>query len=116
MFSPALLGGPGLRRGSLNWRMEVTNHGRGHQLRELVLVDAYNSVVNLHFNQIMEAKERHICDDNNVPDVANDQDARCSTHALPKPFVRDEGGAATGIPDVDLAYDFLWPHLRFSQE
>ncbi|MFL5804415.1 MAG: M4 family metallopeptidase, partial [Roseiflexaceae bacterium] len=102
----ALLGGPGLRQNTLNWRTEVTNHGPGQQVRELVLVDAHSGAVNLHFNQIMEAKERHICDDNNVADTANNQDAHCSTHANPKPFVRDEGAPAIGIPDVDLAYDF----------
>src|SRR5262245_56665295 len=63
VFNPALLGGPGLRRSTLNWRMEVTNHGQGQQVRELVLVDAHRGAVNLHFNQIMDAKERHVCDD-----------------------------------------------------
>jgi bacillolysin len=105
VYNPALLGGPGLRRSSLNWRLEVTNHSGGVPVRELVLVDAHRGAINLHFNQIAYAKERHICDDQNVPDVANDQDARCSTAQTP-PFVRDEGDPATGVQDVDLAYDY----------
>jgi Zn-dependent metalloprotease len=107
VFNPALLGGPGLRRSTLNWRLEVTNHGGGEPVREVVLVDAHRGAVNLHFNQIAYAKERHICDDQNVPDVANDQDARCSTAQPPGSlFVRDEGDAPTGVQDVDLAYDY----------
>jgi Zn-dependent metalloprotease len=107
VFNPALLGGPGLRRSTLNWRLEVTNRGAGEPVREVVLVDAHRGGVNLHFNQIAYAKERHICDDQNVPDAANDQDARCSTAQPPGSlFVRDEGDAPTGVQDVDLAYDF----------
>jgi hypothetical protein len=29
VFNPALLGGPGLRRSTLNWRVEVVNRGGG---------------------------------------------------------------------------------------
>jgi Zn-dependent metalloprotease len=106
VYNPALLGGPGLRRSTLNWRLEVTNRGGGAPVREVVLIDAHRGAVSLHFNQIAYAKERHICDDDNHPDPNNDQDARCSTHPNPRPFVRNEGQGPTGVQDVDLAYDY----------
>jgi Zn-dependent metalloprotease len=106
IFNQALLGGPGLRRNTLAWRMELRGvSAAGADIRELTLVDAQVGVVALHFNQIAEAKQRFICDGNNVPDNDNDQDNNCSTRQPPV-FVRVEGQAATGNADVDLAYDY----------
>jgi Zn-dependent metalloprotease len=105
IFNPALLGGPGLRRNALTWRMELRGEAAGAEIRELVLVDAQLGVVALHFNQIAHAKQRFICDANNVRDNNSNQNDNCSTRQPPV-FVRQEGQAATGNLDVDRAYDY----------
>jgi Zn-dependent metalloprotease len=102
VYNPALLGGPGLRRNSLTWRMDVTGTSADTLLRELVLVDAQTGTIALHFNQIDTAKERHICNMNNVRDTDQNPDNNCT----PATYVRSEGQAATGNADVDLAYDY----------
>jgi len=103
VFNPALLGGPGPRRNTLTWRLEVDGAASGQVLRELVLVDAQLGVVALHFNQIDSAKERHICDGNNQVDVDGNPDNNCDQAGE---RVRNEGQPATGNTDVDLAYDY----------
>jgi bacillolysin len=103
VFNPALLGGPGPRRDALTWRLELRGESATQVIRELVLVDAQTGVVALHFNQIHAAKERHICNANNVRDVDNNPDTNCDD---PGERVRDEGAGATGVADVDLAYDY----------
>jgi Zn-dependent metalloprotease len=103
IFNPALLGGPGLRRDALTWRLEVRGDSAAETIRELVLVDAQTGVVALHFNQIADAKDRHICNRNNVRDTNTNPDDNCDE---PAERVRNEGDAATGVTDVDLAYDF----------
>jgi bacillolysin len=102
IFNPALLGGPGLRRNTLTWRLELRGLSAGEAIRELVLVDAQLGAVTLNFNQINDAKERHICNDNNVVDADGDPDNDCT----PPKYVRNEGGPPTGVADVNLAYDY----------
>lgn len=97
IYNPALLGGPGPRRSTLVWRTDVTA-GELEPLRELVLVDAQRGNVALNFNQIAHARQRYVCDRNNVVN-ANDE---CTTATA----ARSEGGAATGTTDIDLAYDY----------
>jgi Zn-dependent metalloprotease len=97
IYTPALLGGPGLPRPTLVWRTAVTA-GALDALQELVLVDAQRGTVALHFNQLAYAKERSVCDRNNVVN-ANDV-------CTPATAVRSEGQGPTGITDVDLAYDY----------
>ena len=99
IFNHALLGGPGLHRDTLAWRMEL----RGEGIRELVLIDAQIGVVALHFNQIAEAKRRYICNRNNVRDTNSTPDDNCDEAGE---RVRNEGGAPTGVQDVNLAYDY----------
>jgi bacillolysin len=95
IYNPALLGGPGLRVSTLVWRMEVTPVEL-LPIRELVLVDAQRGSVVLHFNQIETARNRRIYDNQNNP-----------IYGLPGLGpVRSEGGGATGISDVDRAYDY----------
>ncbi|MCR4407572.1 MAG: M4 family metallopeptidase [Anaerolineae bacterium] len=95
IYSPILLGGPGLRLTTLVWRMDVEPREL-RPIRELVLVDAHLGTVALHFNQIDMAKNRLIYDNQNDP-----------AYGLPgNGPVRTEGGAATGITDVDKAYDY----------
>jgi Zn-dependent metalloprotease len=99
IYDNRLLGGPGLGVPRLVWRMDVTGGDLG-AVRELVLVDAQRGVVALNFNQVPDAKQRYVCNKNNVvgaPDT-------CLTAA--DGYVRTEGQPATGNTDVDRAYDY----------
>lgn len=104
IYNPALLGGPGLRTPRLVWRMELrpADPTVAQPIREVTLVDAQRGVLALHFNQIADAKDRVVCNDNNVIDPDGDQDNNC----VAGKYVRVEGQAATGVADVDLAYDY----------
>ena len=65
VYDPRLLGGPGPGIPRLVWRTEVASStGAFH---ELVLVDADSGAVALHFDEHAEAKNRQVCDRNNVP-------------------------------------------------
>ncbi|MFL5801278.1 MAG: M4 family metallopeptidase, partial [Roseiflexaceae bacterium] len=103
VFNPALLGGPGLRRNTLTWRMELRGESATTAIRELVLIDAHVGIVVLHFNQIADAKSRRICNANNVADPDGDETNDCDTDAK---AVRLEGAPNTGNVDVDLAYNY----------
>jgi Zn-dependent metalloprotease len=94
IYDSRLLGGPGLNRPTLVWRMDVTA-GELEPIRELVLVDARVGSVALNFNQIAEAKNRRICDANSTANQVP-----CTSP------VRVEGGPPTGVVDVNKAYDF----------
>jgi len=95
IYNPILLGGSGLRFNSLVWRMDVEPREL-LPIRELVLIDAHLGTVALHFNQIVTGRNRLIYDNQNNP-----------AYGLPgNGPVRTEGGASTGITDVDLAYDY----------
>lgn len=96
IYDPAILGGPGPRLTRLVWRMEVTPVDL-LPIRELVLIDAHIGIVALHFNQIDTARDRRVYDNNNV---------RSGMLQDPANLRRTEGGAASGITDVDRAYDF----------
>lgn len=95
IHNPAIMGGPGRQVSSLVWRMEVTPIDL-LPIREFVLVDAQLGFVTLHFNQIHTAKDRVIYDNANNP-----------AFGLPgNGPIRTEGGGASGISDVDFAYDY----------
>lgn len=95
IYDPRLLGGPGYPEAKLVWSMEITNPLR-LDMRELVLVDALHGHIVLNFNQIHTIKQRLIYDTNSIPPTS-----------LPGTTpARFEGGAATGISDIDLAYDY----------
>lgn len=94
VYDPELLG-PSAGPVRLVWRTEVT--GASGAVNELVLVDARTAAIALQFSQIAHAKLRRICDRNNVVKA----DETCSA-----PYTRTEGGPATGIADVDRAYDY----------
>ena len=95
IYDSRILGGPGLAKPTLVWRMDVTGEGGPEPIDELVLVDAQLGMVALHFNQIEKAKYRQVCDANNT-----DTKVPCTA-----PFARVEGGAASAIADVNGAYD-----------
>ncbi len=95
IYDPRLLGpGGGLPR--LVWRVEVSGR-QPMPIRELVLVDARNGGIALHFNQVDTALYREIYDNANDPN-----------QGLPGlgPY-RVEGDPPYGlVPDVDYAYDY----------
>ncbi|MFN8076055.1 MAG: Calx-beta domain-containing protein [Kineosporiaceae bacterium] len=95
VYDPALLGAPGPAVRSLVWRAEATS--TRSQRRETVLVNARTGGIMLHFDSNAEAKQRTVCNFKNVP---------TASETCRSPYVRSEGGAATGVPDVDLAYDY----------
>ncbi len=102
IYNPALLGGPGLRTARLVWRTEIRPAAGDLPIRELVLIDAQTGTLALHFNQIADAKERVVCNDNNAIDPDGNQDNNC----VPGKYARTEGQGPTGVADVDLAYDY----------
>jgi Zn-dependent metalloprotease len=93
IYNPIMLK-PARSFNALVWRMDVTPN-RLLPIRELVLVDAHTGIVALHFNQIETALNRSIYDKNNV-----------RSDTLPGTLVRSEGGGASLITDVNLAYDY----------
>jgi len=92
IYNPILLGGPGLRRSRLVWRMDVTPVEL-LPIRELVLVDARHGIVVLHFNQIDTARNRLTYD-------------ALGGSSLPGVLRRSEGQGPYGDPDVDAAHDY----------
>jgi Zn-dependent metalloprotease len=93
-YAPELLGRPSAPT-TLAWRVEVTT-AELLPIRQLVLVDALSGHVALTFNQAPHAKNRIVYDNQNTRGAG-----------LPGwGPVRTEGGGATGIGDVDLAYDY----------
>jgi len=97
IYDPAILGGRGIPIPRLVWRMDVIPAAELLPIRELVLVDARTGFVALSFNQMDTALNRRIYDNNNV---------RSSSLQNPANLKRTEGQAATGIQDVDKAYDY----------
>ncbi len=90
---------------SLVWQMDVTSN-EVTPIRELLLVDAHNGGINLHFNQIDTAKNRKTHDASGMP-------------ALPGTLVCSESDAFPGcaMNDADVmnahahagdAYNFYW--------
>ena len=98
IYDPAVIDAPGLPGARLVWRTEVTGTG-GEPIREVVLVDADSGGIALNFNQIAEAKDRKVCDANNVIGASD----RCGG-ALP--VVRAEGGPAVALAEANTAYDY----------
>ncbi|MDR7254435.1 Zn-dependent metalloprotease [Nocardioides sp. BE266] len=91
VWDPAVFGATAPARGV--WSFEV---GDGAAVRRLVLVDDTTGRVLLDIDQV-EHLDRVVCDRNNV---------RGDATACTSGFARTEGQAATGITDVDKAYDY----------
>jgi Zn-dependent metalloprotease len=100
LYNPALVG-PDKGPTRLVWRTEVRSSDP--PIRELVLIDARGGDVALHFNQIADAKQRHICNMSNARDTNTNPDDNCDQAGE---RVRNEGDGPTGDTDVDLAYNF----------
>jgi bacillolysin len=103
IFNQVIMGGPGLQRTTLVWRMEATAPAVQPDVREFILVDARLGSVALHFNQTPHAKVRIVCNANNVVDPDGNSNTNCDE---PGEVVRQEGQGPTGNADVDLAYDY----------
>jgi Zn-dependent metalloprotease len=78
------------------WSVEVSAPG-DLLVRDLVVVDAASRTVLLQVSRVAAATDRVVCDRAEVPS----DDPTCE----PTGYTRVEGGPATGIADVDQAYD-----------
>ena len=94
VYDPALLGEPDGTR-LLVWRTEVRSDEA--PVRADVLVDAHSGQVVLAIDEIMNAKDRQVCDNQNVLGDAYS----CPGAGV----VRSEGGAASGVAEVNKAYE-----------
>jgi Zn-dependent metalloprotease len=88
----------------LVWRMEVESDGM-LPIRELVLVDSKLGDVLLRFNQVETALYREVYDHKNVIGKPLPGD--------PSDLKRSEGQGASGIADVDKAYDYAGDVYNF---
>ena len=90
IFEPAVVGSAGPSR--LVWTTRVRNPEG--DVNQVVLVDAVSGDVAFTYSDVKHAKNRQIYDANNVSGSLGT-------------LARSEGGAATGIADVDLAYQYF---------
>jgi Zn-dependent metalloprotease len=90
IFEPAVVGSAGPSR--LVWTTRVRN-AEG-DVNQVVLVDAVSGDIAFTYSDVKHAKNRQIYDANNVSGSLGT-------------LVRSEGGAATGIADADLAYQYF---------
>src|SRR6185369_16421750 len=98
IYDPALIDNSAASRAMLVWKIQVTPV-QLHPIRQLVLVDAGSGRIALTFNQAPHAKNRVVYDKNN----------NASSQILPgtsQELKRSEGNPATGLSDVDKAYDY----------
>ena len=94
VYDPVVVGADDTFGVRLTWLVEVT--GSIPPVRHLVLVDATTGAIALSFSQLTLALDREVCDFANVANA----DETCISP------VRIEGGPATGVADVNRAYDF----------
>ncbi|MBX7256235.1 MAG: M4 family metallopeptidase [Candidatus Hydrogenedentes bacterium] len=91
IFAPVVVGRTG--KPVLAWQMEIASKTEA-VFKERVIVDAHSGRIVYHFSLIHEAKNRQVYDSNN-------------TTADPGTLRRSEGQGASGITEVDNAYEFL---------
>ena len=94
VYDPAVLGLPSEAGARSVWRFEVTG---GPAIRRLVLVDDQSGAVVLDIDEINDVS-RIVCDNGSVRRA---DEVNCTTSPA-----RSEGGPASGLPDVNLAYDY----------
>lgn len=90
VYAPSVVGRPG--QPALAWQVEVIAEAAAFGQR--ALIDARTGRVLYRFSLVHEAKNREVYDSNNTTDYLGT-------------LRRSEGGLATGIADVDDAYEFL---------
>jgi bacillolysin len=105
IYAPHLLGPATDAPPRLVWKIEVTSE-EGAPVADSVLVDAQRRSIALRWSEIEAATDRGICD-------ANGSYAHVPCAA---PFARAEGAPATGIAEVDVAYDNTGAALEFFAE
>jgi bacillolysin len=103
IYNPQLLGGPGTQITTLNWRTEVRGQRGADPIRELVLVNANNGIVTLHFNQIAYALNQRVCNSNNVMDTDYDSNNNCNTDAK---AARLNSNTPSSNADVNIAWEY----------
>jgi bacillolysin len=91
IFDPSVVGATGTTH--LVWDMRVNSEETVH-ISEHILLDALSAEVVRHYPLSMNVRNRQIHDANN-------------TTVDPGPLERQEGDGASGITDVDDAYDFF---------
>lgn len=97
LYSPTLLGQSGAIH--LAWLMTLTTDTPEHIVQR-ILVDAQSGELLLHYSMTDNSLSRQVYDCN-------------YTTTFPTTPVRVEGGAATGISDVDKLYDYLGDGYNF---
>ncbi len=108
LFDPRLLGAPGRPELRATWWVKVGAAGREGDLVS-VLLDAADGTVALIMSERHYAKQRLICDLALAPGLNLDdyQTYDCGDGPGGPPVARREGGAASGVADVNAAYDNL---------
>jgi Zn-dependent metalloprotease len=101
MFDPQLVGARGLPGLRQVWRVEVTGTG-GRDVRRLVLVDAALGAVTLNVDLHEHARERLVCDFQNLPPQSFDPACEEGDEHV----ARGEGDAASSVEDVNDAYEY----------
>jgi len=91
IFDPSVVGAAGTIR--LVWDLKVQSEDSPH-INEHILLDAHTGEIVRHYPLNIPALDREIYDSNN-------------TTADPGTLERDEGDSASGIGDVDDAYDYF---------
>lgn len=99
IYAPEVVGNTG--EPVLAWSLVVQSALPG-AFKERILVDAQKGELALRFSLIQSAKNRQIFDSNN-------------TSANPGTLARSEGGPASGVSDVNLAYDYYGDTYDFLQ-
>lgn len=104
IYDERILGGRGLQRPVVVWRIEVSSE-RDPLLRKLVLIDAQLGALTQLFNLAPAVRDRRICDGQDRRDVDSNATDNCDG-SPPSEYVRSEGGPPSPIADINQAYDF----------
>ncbi|WP_395691639.1 M4 family metallopeptidase [Nocardioides sp.] len=94
LLDPRVLGAPARLGTHTVWRFDV---GDGAGVRRLVMVDVVTGAVVMNLDAI-EGIDRVICDNNNV--------AVASASPCTSGFARTEGSGASGVTDVNRAFEY----------
>jgi Zn-dependent metalloprotease len=101
IYDPALIGAPSAVSARPVWRLQVGTT-KGEPRRWTVLIDANSGGVALAFADLAHAKSRRVCDfDSDFITSPADWSCPSGSHTV----TRTEGQGATGIADVDNAYE-----------
>jgi Zn-dependent metalloprotease len=93
VWDPAVVGSPSADGPRGVWRLEV---GDGESALHTVLVDDRTGGVLLDIDDLQSALDRVVCNNNNT---------RAADTSCTGSFARTEGGPASGVTDVNQAYD-----------